>query len=111
MTAKFGGDVTELPDGLHIRPRPLRANGAGFDSHDDHRLVMAGAVLGLAVPGVRVLGAGTVAKTVPGFREWSLRDRQDSLPARGVLATAAERSGSEVLKQVLHYYIRRRKVW
>jgi 3-phosphoshikimate 1-carboxyvinyltransferase len=67
--AKFGGDVTELPDGLHIRPRPLRADGAGFDSHDDHRLVMAGAVLGLAVPGVRVLGAGTVAKTFPGFRE------------------------------------------
>jgi 3-phosphoshikimate 1-carboxyvinyltransferase len=67
--AKFGGDVTELPDGLHIRPRPLRADPAGFDTYDDHRLVMGAAVLGLAVPGVRVLGAGTVAKTFPGFRE------------------------------------------
>ncbi len=68
---KFGGDVTELPDGLRIRPRPLRPGGAGasFDSYEDHRLVMAGAVLGLAVPGVRVLGASTVAKTFPGFRE------------------------------------------
>jgi 3-phosphoshikimate 1-carboxyvinyltransferase len=65
----FGGDVTELPDGLRIRPRPLRADGAVFDSHDDHRLVMAAAVLGLAVPGVRVRNAATVGKTFPGFAE------------------------------------------
>jgi 3-phosphoshikimate 1-carboxyvinyltransferase len=65
----LGGDVTQLPDGLHVRPRPLRAAGrAGFDSHDDHRMVMAAAVLGLAVPGLRVLGATTVGKTFPGFR-------------------------------------------
>jgi 3-phosphoshikimate 1-carboxyvinyltransferase len=63
----LGGDVTELADGLHIRPRPLRAGAAVFDSHDDHRLVMAAAVLGLVVPGVRVGNAGTVAKTLPGF--------------------------------------------
>jgi 3-phosphoshikimate 1-carboxyvinyltransferase len=66
---KFGGDITELPDGLHIRPRPLRSDGATFDSHNDHRLVMAGAVLGLAVPGVLIRNAATVAKTFPGFRE------------------------------------------
>ena len=67
----FGGDVTELADGLHVRPRPLRAGGAVFDSHDDHRLVMAAAVLGLAVPGLRVAGAATVGKTFPGFaRLW-----------------------------------------
>jgi 3-phosphoshikimate 1-carboxyvinyltransferase len=42
-----------------------------FDSYDDHRLVMAAAVLGLAVPGLRVHNAGTVAKTFPGFTgEW-----------------------------------------
>src|SRR5262249_55791363 len=33
----LGGDVTELDDGLHIRPRPLHAGT--FHSHDDHRLV------------------------------------------------------------------------
>ena len=65
----FGGDITQLPDGLHIRPRPLRAAGASFDSHDDHRLVMAAAVLGVAVPGVLVRNAATVGKTFPGFRE------------------------------------------
>jgi 3-phosphoshikimate 1-carboxyvinyltransferase len=62
----LGGQVTELADGLEIRPRPLAA-GAPFDSRDDHRMVMAAAVLGLAVPGLAVLNAATVAKTFPGF--------------------------------------------
>lgn len=67
---KLGGDVTELDDGLRIRPRTLRADDAIFDSHDDHRLVMAAAVLGLAVPGLRVRNAATAAKTFPGFGEF-----------------------------------------
>jgi len=67
----LGGDVTELPDGLQIRPRPLRASASGepFGTYDDHRMVMAAAVLGLAVPGLRVAGADTVAKTFPSFTE------------------------------------------
>jgi 3-phosphoshikimate 1-carboxyvinyltransferase len=64
----LGGDVTELPDGLQIRPRPLRA-GEPFGTYDDHRMVMAAAVLGLAVPGLRVAGADTVAKTFPDFTD------------------------------------------
>ena len=69
----LGGDVTEHPGGLEIRPRPLRADGAVFASHDDHRLVMAAAVLGLALPGgLRVGDAATVGKTFPAFtRMWS----------------------------------------
>jgi 3-phosphoshikimate 1-carboxyvinyltransferase len=63
----LGGQVTELPDGLRVAPRPLRAGTEPFDSHDDHRMVMAAAVLGLAVPGLRVRNAATVAKTFPGF--------------------------------------------
>ncbi|HVB42431.1 MAG TPA: 3-phosphoshikimate 1-carboxyvinyltransferase [Streptosporangiaceae bacterium] len=64
---KLGGDVTELADGLRIRPAPLRADGVVFDSHDDHRLVMAAAVLGLVVDGLRVHNPATVAKTFPEF--------------------------------------------
>lgn len=65
----LGGDITERPDGLQITPRRLRAEAAGrpFGSYDDHRMVMAAAVLGLAVPGLRVANAQTVAKTFPGF--------------------------------------------
>ena len=67
----LGGDVSELPDGLAIRPRALRA-GRPFASYDDHRMVMAAAVLGLAVPGIEVENVATVAKTFPGFtREWA----------------------------------------
>ena len=62
----LGGDVTERGDGLEIRPRPLRATRS-FATYDDHRLVMAAAVLGLAVPGLRVGNVATVGKTFPGF--------------------------------------------
>jgi 3-phosphoshikimate 1-carboxyvinyltransferase len=82
----LGGQVAELPDGLVIKPRALRAAapsaaagsgsepaGAGaahvFATYDDHRMVMAAAVLGLAVPGLRVANAATVAKTLPGFTQ------------------------------------------
>jgi 3-phosphoshikimate 1-carboxyvinyltransferase len=69
----LGGDVTARDDGLEIRPRPLRADGVVFSSHDDHRLVMAAAVLGLAMPGgLRVGNAATVGKTFPSFTTmWS----------------------------------------
>jgi 3-phosphoshikimate 1-carboxyvinyltransferase len=64
----LGGDVTELPDGLSVTPRPLRAPaGHAFESYDDHRMVMAGAVLGLGVPGIEVLNVATVGKTFPDF--------------------------------------------
>jgi 3-phosphoshikimate 1-carboxyvinyltransferase len=66
----LGGDVAELPDGLAIRPRPL--HGGVFASYDDHRLVMAAAVLGLAVPGIEVGNPATVGKTFPEFtRAWT----------------------------------------
>ena len=65
----LGGDVTETEDGLRIRPRPL--HGGVFATYDDHRLVMAAAVLGLAVPGVQVENVATVGKTLPEFtRLW-----------------------------------------
>lgn len=61
----LGGDVTETDDGLIIRPR--RLFGGLFHTYADHRMVMAGAVLGLAVPGVVVENVATVAKTLPTF--------------------------------------------
>jgi 3-phosphoshikimate 1-carboxyvinyltransferase len=79
----LGGQVTELADGLEVRPRPLAAGP--FDSYDDHRMVMAAAVLGLAVPGLTVLNAATVAKTFPRFIElWGtmLNGDHRSLPER-----------------------------
>ncbi len=61
----LGGDVTETEDGLHIRP--ARLHGGLFRTYADHRMVMAAAVIGLAVPGILIENVGTVAKTLPSF--------------------------------------------
>lgn len=60
-----GARVEQLPDGLVVSPGPRRA--ARLDSYADHRMVMAGAVLGLGCPGVEIADPGTVAKTLPDF--------------------------------------------
>ncbi|MEV0126162.1 3-phosphoshikimate 1-carboxyvinyltransferase [Streptomyces sp. NPDC050703] len=64
---ELGGDVTETADGLHIRPRPM--HGGVFHTYDDHRMATAGAVIGLAVDGVRIENVATTAKTLPDFPE------------------------------------------
>jgi 3-phosphoshikimate 1-carboxyvinyltransferase len=61
----LGGQVTELPDGLRIEPRPL--HGGQWRSYDDHRMATAGALIGLVVAGVNVENIGTTAKTLPQF--------------------------------------------
>lgn len=67
---RIGGDVQETDDGLTVNPRPLR--GATLASYDDHRVAMAWAVLGLAVPGLAVDDIATTGKTVPDFvSSWS----------------------------------------
>ncbi|HWC33685.1 MAG TPA: 3-phosphoshikimate 1-carboxyvinyltransferase [Mycobacteriales bacterium] len=66
----LGADVEELDDGLAITPGLLHAGT--FRTYDDHRLAMAGAVMGLVVPGVVLDDVATTAKTFPGFAEaWS----------------------------------------
>lgn len=61
----LGGDANETEDGLEIRPRPL--TGGVFRSYADHRMATAGAVIGLAVPGVEVEDIATTGKTLPEF--------------------------------------------
>ena len=63
--SRLGAGVSETEDGLLIRPQPLSA--AVFGSYDDHRMAQAGAVLGLVVPGVRVVDIATTGKTLPDF--------------------------------------------
>ncbi len=62
---RLGGDAEETPDGLIIRPATL--HGGVVRSYADHRMATAGAILGLAVPGVEVEDIATTAKTMPGF--------------------------------------------
>ena len=68
--SRLGADITETEDGLAIRPAAL--HGDAFSTYDDHRLAMAAAVVGLAVPGVLVENVQTTAKTMPDFAQrWS----------------------------------------
>jgi 3-phosphoshikimate 1-carboxyvinyltransferase len=63
----LGGSVTELADGLAIEPAPL--HGGPWRAYEDHRMATAGAIVGLAVPGVEIDDIGTTAKTLPEFPE------------------------------------------
>ncbi|MBT1634243.1 3-phosphoshikimate 1-carboxyvinyltransferase [Clavibacter michiganensis] len=63
----LGGSVTELEDGLAIEPAPL--HGGTWRAYEDHRMATAGAIIGLAVPGVEIDDIGTTAKTLPQFPE------------------------------------------
>lgn len=62
---RLGGEAEETGDGLVIRPAPL--HGGVVHSYADHRMATAGAILGLAVPGVEVEDIATTAKTMPDF--------------------------------------------
>lgn len=62
---RLGGDCVEDHDGLVITARPL--HGGLWHSYADHRMAMAGAIVGLAIPGVSVEDIGTTAKTLPDF--------------------------------------------
>jgi 3-phosphoshikimate 1-carboxyvinyltransferase len=62
---RLGGSVEQTQDSLLITPKPL--HGELFHTYDDHRMAMAGAVLGLRVPGVVIENVETTAKTLPEF--------------------------------------------
>jgi 3-phosphoshikimate 1-carboxyvinyltransferase len=64
---KLGGDVAETNDGLIIKPAPL--HGATFATYSDHRMAMAAAVLGLAIPDLLIEDIATTSKTLPEFSE------------------------------------------
>jgi 3-phosphoshikimate 1-carboxyvinyltransferase len=73
---KLGGEVIETATDLEIKPRALAVDSSQapylFNSYEDHRMATAGAIIGLAVPGVIVENIETTKKTLPNFPElWS----------------------------------------
>jgi 3-phosphoshikimate 1-carboxyvinyltransferase len=62
---KMGVQVEEREDGFTISPgQPL---GTTLDPHDDHRNAMVFGLLGVKVPGIRILNPGCVSKTCPTY--------------------------------------------
>jgi 3-phosphoshikimate 1-carboxyvinyltransferase len=62
---RLGGQCRETPDGLVITATPLRSGT--WHCYADHRMAMAGAIVGLRVPGVDVDDIAATAKTLPQF--------------------------------------------
>lgn len=67
---RLGGDCAETADGLVITAIPLRPGV--WRAYADHRMAMAGAIVGLRFAGVQVDDIATTAKTLPEFpRLWA----------------------------------------
>jgi 3-phosphoshikimate 1-carboxyvinyltransferase len=61
----LGGDVTEEPTALIIKPKPLHAGV--FHTYEDHRLATSGATIGLVIEGIEVENIATTRKTITDF--------------------------------------------
>jgi len=65
---KTGTEVTELKDGLIIKPGVLK--GAEIETYNDHRMAMSFALMGLKVPGIKIKNPDCVSKSFPEF--WNI---------------------------------------
>ena len=64
---RLGGNCQETPDGLVITATPLKPGT--WRAYADHRMAMAGAIVGLRVPEVQVDDIAATTKTLPEFPE------------------------------------------
>ena len=62
---KCGAKVEESGDTLTVHPGPL--HGAEIETYNDHRVAMCFGMLGLRVPGMRLIKPACVRKTFPNF--------------------------------------------
>ncbi|OBI51338.1 3-phosphoshikimate 1-carboxyvinyltransferase [Mycobacterium sp. E787] len=75
---RLGGNCAETPDGLVITATPLRPGT--WRVYADHRMAMAGAIVGLRVAGVEVDDIGATSKTLPEFPQLWARMLADGEP-------------------------------
>lgn len=76
---KFQVAVEELADGLVIGGGRVQSPRTAIQAHNDHRIAMTFAVMGLKVPGVVIEGAESVAKSFPTF--WEVFESLEKSPA------------------------------
>ncbi len=62
---KCGAKVIETGDALEILPSQI--HGAEIETYHDHRMAMCFAILGLKVPGIKIINPACVKKTFPNF--------------------------------------------
>lgn len=84
---RVGATVHADADSLSITPGAPRP--ADLLSYEDHRMATAGAILGLAIPGIRVENIATTAKTMPDFPQmWQAM--VDTAGAAGISTMATD---------------------
>lgn len=64
---RCGIQAEEFADGLTVFPGTPQP--ASIETYDDHRMAMSFSLLGLRVPGIRILDPGCTAKTFPNYFE------------------------------------------
>jgi 3-phosphoshikimate 1-carboxyvinyltransferase len=64
---RAGVRAEEEPNGFVVYPGVPKP--ADIQTYDDHRMAMSFALLGLAVPGIRIEDPGCVSKTFPNYFE------------------------------------------
>jgi 3-phosphoshikimate 1-carboxyvinyltransferase len=62
---RAGIDAVEDEDGFTITPGTPRPTA--FETYEDHRMAMSLSLIGLRIPGIKILGSGCVSKTYPDF--------------------------------------------
>jgi 3-phosphoshikimate 1-carboxyvinyltransferase len=67
--------IGDNSDGTHASVQPQNVpqlRGATLETYADHRIAHLGALLGLRIPGVRLIDVATTAKTMPDFpQRWT----------------------------------------
>jgi 3-phosphoshikimate 1-carboxyvinyltransferase len=64
---KVGAATRTRGEDLIIQPQDLK--GAEIETHQDHRIAMAFALVGLCVPGIRIRNPSVVSRSFPGYFE------------------------------------------
>jgi 3-phosphoshikimate 1-carboxyvinyltransferase len=92
---KCGAKVVEEGDTLTVYPSKLKElHGAEIETHNDHRMVMCFAVLGLKIPGIKIKNPACVKKTFPNFFQ-----KLVALPPKGLGAAILEAKTGRKLKE------------
>jgi 3-phosphoshikimate 1-carboxyvinyltransferase len=89
---KCGAKVVEEGDTLTVYPSQL--HGAEIETYNDHRMAMCFAILGLKVPGIKIMNPACVKKTFPNFFQ-----KLAAPPPRGLGATILDVKTGRKLKE------------
>lgn len=84
--SRCGARVIETGDTLEVFPSAL--HGAEVETYCDHRMAMCFAMLGLRVPGIKIVDPACVKKTFPNFFQ-----KLAAAPPRGLGATILDANG------------------